>query len=165
MADAALPSIALALRGSDASACESAAMQLRDIVTRAPDDAAVVMAKSISENGEVVDAAFVYALRRLDLSQDALNALVHTMKILYMKAHDECTRPSSAMMLASVVFLPFLQRIIAQECPVFACRLVQFSRLFATKCAKKTLQLRCHSFYITFRLRNLRQAQRAKAID
>jgi hypothetical protein len=165
MAVASLPCIVLALRGSNASACHSAAMQLRDIVALAPDDAAVALAKSIAENGEVVDAAFVHALRRVDLSQEALNALVLTMKILYMKAHDECTRPSSAMMLASVVFLPFLQRIIAQERPVCPCRWVQFSAVSSSKCAKKSLQLRCHSFYITFRVRSLRQAQRSEAID
>jgi hypothetical protein len=133
-------------------------MQLRDIVALAPDDAAVVLAKSIAENGEVVDAAFVHALRRLDLSQEALNALVLTMKILYMKAHDECTRPSSAMMLASIVFLH-------KSAPFCACRWVQFSSVSSSKCAKKSLQLRCHSFYITFRVRSLRQAQRSEAID
>jgi hypothetical protein len=137
MADAALPSIVLALRGADASACEIAALQLRDLVASAPDDTAVALAKSITANGEVVDAAFVHALRRLDLSQEALNALVLTMKMLYMKAHDECTSPSSAMMLASVVFLPILQRIIAQERPVSACRWVHFSCVSSTTCAKK----------------------------
>jgi hypothetical protein len=117
---AVLPALALALRRGDASACESASFQLRDLVTKAPADAATAIA--VVSSIDIVESAFVHALGRLDLSQEAQHALILTMKVLYMKAHDECTRPSSAMMLGSPVFLPILQRIIAQEQPVSACR-------------------------------------------
>ena len=120
-----LPAIALSLREGNAFACESASLQLRDLVTKAPSDAATAVSVAVASSGEIVDAAFLHALGRMDLSQAAQHALVLTMKTLYMKAHDECTCPSSAMMLGSPVFLPILQRIIAQEQPVSACRWVQ----------------------------------------
>jgi hypothetical protein len=119
---AVLPALALALRRGDASACESASFQLRDLVTKAPADAATAICIAVVSSIDIVESAFVHALGRLDLSQEAQHALILTMKVLYMKAHDECTRPSSAMMLGSPVFLPILQRIIAQEQPVSACR-------------------------------------------
>jgi hypothetical protein len=121
-ATAALPSITLALRHGDESSCESAALQLRDLVTTAPADAAAVLYTSIAKSSDVVDAAFVQALGRRELSAKSQHALVHTMMTLYMKVYDDCNEPSSAMMLASPLFLPMLLRIMGQEQPVSVCR-------------------------------------------
>jgi hypothetical protein len=77
---------------------------------------------AIAKNGEVVDAAFVQALGRQELSEGAQHALVLAMTSMYMKVHDVCNDPSSAMMQASPLFLPLLLRVIAQEQPVATCR-------------------------------------------
>jgi hypothetical protein len=119
---AALPAIALALRQGDASACEAAAVQLRDIVTKAPADAQAAVCVAVARNSEVVDAAFVQALGRLELSDATQHALVSAMMKLYMQVYDACNEPSSAMMQACPVYLPILLRIIAQEQPVSSCR-------------------------------------------
>ena len=119
---AALPSIALALRQGDASACERAAVQLRDLVANAPGGTEAAICVAIAKNGEVVDAAFVQALGRQELSDGAQHALVVAMTSMYMKAYDACNDPSSAMMQASPLFLPLLLRVIAQEQPVATCR-------------------------------------------
>ena len=119
---AALPAITLALRHGDESSCESAALQLRDLVTNAPADAAAVLYTSIAKSSDVVDAAVVQALGRRELSAKSQHALVHTMMTLYMKVYDDCNEPSCAMMLASPLFLPILLRIMSQEQPVSACR-------------------------------------------
>jgi hypothetical protein len=117
---AALPAIALALRHGDASACEAAAVQLRDIVTKAPADAQAAVCVAVARNGEVVDAAFVQALGRPGLSDAAQHALVNAM--MTMIAHDDVKEASTAMMQVCSVYLPILLRIIAQEQPVAACR-------------------------------------------
>ena len=119
---AALPSIALSLRQGDASACERAAVQLRDLVANAPGGTEAAICAAIAKNGEVVDAAFVQALGRQELSDGAQHALVVAMLTMYMKAYDVCNDPSSAMMQASPLFLPLLLRVIAQEQPVATCR-------------------------------------------
>ena len=119
---AALPTIALALRQGDAAACDAAAVQLRDIVTKAPADAQAAACVAIARSSEVVDAAFVRALGRPGLSDAAQHSLVTTMMKMYMLAYDTCNDPSSAMMQACTVYLPTLLRIIAQEQPVATCR-------------------------------------------
>ena len=119
---AALPAIALALHQGDASACERAAVQLRDLVVNAPGGTEAAICVAIAKNGEVVDAAFVQALGRQDLSDGAQHALVVAMTSMYMKAYDACNDPSSAMMQASPLYLPLLLRVIAQEQPVATCR-------------------------------------------
>ena len=119
---AVLPAIALALRQGDAAACETAALQLRDIVTKAPADAQAALCVAVASDSDVVNSAFVQALGRPRLSDAAQHALVHTMTKIYVQAYDICNEPSSAMMQACPVFLPILLRIMAQEQPVAACR-------------------------------------------
>jgi hypothetical protein len=119
---AAFPSIALALRQGDAAACDSAAAQLRDMVTKAPADAAAAVCLSVANSNDIVVAAFVQALGRVDLSDAAQHALLTAMMALYMQFYDECNAPSSAMMQASPVFLPLLFNIIAQDHPVSTSR-------------------------------------------
>lgn len=117
-----LPAIALALRQGDQSAFKSAALQLKDLVTNAPAHAAAALYSFIVKNGDVVDAAFVQALGRCELSEECQHALVLTMMTLYMKVYDDCNDPSSPMMQASPFFLPILLSIMAREHPVSACR-------------------------------------------
>ncbi len=64
---AALPAIAAALRLSNPFACAAAAAQLRDLVTKAPADAAAAVCVEVARH-DVVDAAFVRALGRAGLS-------------------------------------------------------------------------------------------------
>ena len=119
VATAALPAIALALRHGDASAREAAAVQLRNIVTKAPADAqAVCMA--VAGHSDVVDAAFVQALGCPGLSEAAQHALVTAM--MTMMSYDGVKEACTAMMRACPVYMPVLLRIIAQEQPVAACR-------------------------------------------
>ena len=117
---AALPAIALALRHGDASACDSAAAQLRDLVTKAPADAAAAVCVAVAKHGDIVDAAFVQALGRQGLSDAAQHALVVAMMTILLP--DDAKEASTALMHASPVFLPILLRIIEQELPVSVCR-------------------------------------------
>ncbi len=117
---AALPAIAVALRHGDASACDSAAAQLRDLVTKAPADAAAAVCVAVAKHGDVVDAAFVQALGRQGLSDTAQHALVVAMMTILLP--DDAKEASTALMHASPVFLPILLRIIEQELPVSVCR-------------------------------------------
>ena len=117
---AALPAIAVALRHGDASACDSAAAQLRDLVTKAPADAAAAVCVAVAKHGDIVDAAFVQALGRQGLSDTAQHALVDAMMTILL--HVDALEASTALMLASPVFLPILLRIIEQELPVSVCR-------------------------------------------
>ena len=119
---AALPAIAAALRLGDAAACDAAAAQLRDLVEKAPANAAAAVCLAVATSEEAVDAAFVCALQRSDLSGQAQHALVTAMTAVYLKVYDECNRPSSPMMQASPIFLPILLCIIAREQPVSTCR-------------------------------------------
>ena len=119
---AALPAIAGALRHGDASACDSAAAQLRDLVTKAPANAAAAVCVVVAKHGDIVDAAFVQALGRQGLSDAAQHALVDAMMAVYLKVPDDCNDPSSAMMQASSRFLPILLHVVAQERPVSSCR-------------------------------------------
>ena len=84
---AVFPSIALALRQGDAAARDSAAAQLRDLVTKAPADAAAAVCVAVAKSDDVVDAAFVQALVRADLSDAAQHALATAMVALLI--HDE----------------------------------------------------------------------------
>ena len=120
VATAALPAIALALRHGDASACDSAAAQLRDLVTKAPADAAAAVCVAVAKHGDIVDAAFVQALGRQGLSDTAQHALVVAMMTILLP--DDALEASTALMHASPVFLPILLRIIEQELPVSVCR-------------------------------------------
>jgi hypothetical protein len=117
---AVFPSIALALRQGDAAALDSAAAQLRDLVTKAPADAAAAVCVAVAKSDDVVEAAFVQALGRADLSDAAQHALVTTMMalLLHNDAKDACT----VLMRAAPVYLPAFLRIIAQELPVSTCR-------------------------------------------
>ena len=117
---AALPAIAVALRHGDASACDSAAAQLRDLVTKAPADAAAAVCVAVAKHGDIVDAAFVQALGRQGLSDTAQHALVVAMMTILF--YDDSQEASTALMHASPVFLPILLRIIEQELPVSVCR-------------------------------------------
>ena len=117
---AALPAIAVALRHGDASACDSAAAQLRDLVTKAPADAAAAVCVAVAKHGDIVDAAFVQALGRQGLSDTAQHALVVAMMTILLP--DDSKEASTALMHASPVFLPILLRIIEQELPVSVCR-------------------------------------------
>jgi hypothetical protein len=117
---AAFPSIALALRQGDAAALDSAAAQLRDLVTKAPADAAAAVCVAVAKSDDVVDAAFVQALGRADLSDAAQHALATTMMALFF--HDDAKDASTALMRACPVYLPVLLRIIAQQLPVSTCR-------------------------------------------
>ena len=117
---AALPAIAVALRHGHASACDSAAAQLRDLVTKAPADAAAAVCVAVAKHGDIVDAAFVQALGRQGLSDTAQHALVVAMMTILRP--DDSKEASTALMLASPVFLPILLRIIEQELPVSVCR-------------------------------------------
>ena len=117
---AALPSFALALRQGDASACERAAVQLRDLVTNAPGGTEAAICVAIAKNGEAVDAAFVQALGRQGLSEGAQHALVVAM--MTMLRHDDVKEASTPMMQACPHYLPLLLRVIAQEQPVATCR-------------------------------------------
>ena len=119
-AAAALPTIALALRQGDAAACDAAAVQLRDLVAKAPGDTQAAVCVAIAKNGEVVDAAFVQALGRQGLSDAAQHSLVLAM--MTMLLHDDAKEGSTAMMQACPHYLPTLLRIIAQEQPVATCR-------------------------------------------
>ncbi len=65
---AALPAIVVAMRHGDAAACDSAAAQLRDLVTKAPADAAASVRVAVAKHGDIVDAVFVQALGRQGLS-------------------------------------------------------------------------------------------------
>ena len=117
---AALPAIAVSLRHGDAPACDSAAAQLRDLVTKAPADAAAAVCVAVAKHGDIVDAAFVQALGRQGLSDAAQHALVDAMMTILL--HDDAKEASAALMHASPVFLPILLRIIEQELPVSVCR-------------------------------------------
>jgi hypothetical protein len=118
---AALPALALALCQDDASAFEVAAVQLRDFVTKnSDDDAQAAVCVAVARSCEVVDAAFVQALRRPLLSDTAQRALLTTM--MTMLNHDDVMEVSTAMMQACPLYLPILLRIIAQEQPVSVCR-------------------------------------------
>jgi hypothetical protein len=117
---AVFPSIALALRQGDAAARDSAAAQLRDLVTKAPADAAAAVCVAVAKSDDVVDAAFVQALVRADLSDAAQHSLVTAMMALLL--HDDAKDASTALMRASPVYLLVLLRIIAQELPVSTCR-------------------------------------------
>ena len=117
---AALPAIAVALHHGDASACDSAAAQLRDLVTKAPADAAAAVCVAVAKHGDIVDAAFVQALGRQGLSDTAQHALVVAMMTILRP--DDSKEASTALMHASPVFLPILLRIIEQELPVSVCR-------------------------------------------
>ena len=117
---AALPAIAVALRHGDASACDSAAAQLRDLVTKAPADAAAAVCVAVAKHGDIVDAAFVQALGRQGLSDTAQHALVVAMMTILLP--DDAKEASTALMHASPVFLLILLRIIEQELPVSVCR-------------------------------------------
>jgi hypothetical protein len=117
-----LPAVVLALRHGGQPDCDRAAFQLRDLVTKAPADAAAALFASIVNNSEIVDAAFVQALGRCELSEESEQALMVTMMTLYMKVYDDCNEPLSPMMQASPLFLPILLRIMAREQPVSACR-------------------------------------------
>ena len=119
-AHAALPAIALALRHGDASACDSAAAQLRDLVTKAPSDDAAAVCVAVAKHGDIVDAAFVQALGRQGLSDAAQHALVVAMMTILL--HDDAKEASTALMHASPVFLHIFLRIIEQELPVSVCR-------------------------------------------
>jgi ADP-ribosylglycohydrolase len=117
---AALPAIAVALHHGDASACDSAAAQLRDLITKAPADAAAAVRVAVAKHGDIVDAAFVQALGRQGLSDTAQHALVVAMMTILL--HVDALEASTALMHASPVFLPILLRIIEQELPVSVCR-------------------------------------------
>ncbi len=119
---ATLPSIALSLRRGDAAACNSAAAQLRDLVTKAPADTATEVCAAVAAHGDVVDASFVQALGRADMDGGTQHALVLAMLALYMQVHEECNEPSSPMMQASPIFIPILTSIIAREDPVSTSR-------------------------------------------
>jgi hypothetical protein len=117
---AALPAIAAALRLSNPFACAAAAAQLRDLVTKAPADAAAAVCVEVARHDDVVDAAFVRALGRAGLSEAAEHALVTAMMTILR--HDDCKESGTALMRAASVFLPALQRIIARELPASSCR-------------------------------------------
>ncbi len=117
---AAYPSIALALRQGDAAALDSTTAQLRDLVTQAPADAAAAVCVAVAKSDDLVDAAFVQALGRADLSDAAQHALATTMMALLV--HDDAKDASTALMRACPVYLPVLLRLIAQELPVSTCR-------------------------------------------
>jgi hypothetical protein len=117
---ASLPTITLALRQCNAAACEAAAVQLRDIVTKAPADAQAAVCAAVAKSSDAVDAAFVQALGRPGLSDIAQHALVMTIKVMFR--HDDTKVASTPMMQACPVYLPFILRIVAQEQPVSACR-------------------------------------------
>ena len=178
-----LPAITLALRQGGESACEAAAVQLHDIVVKAPSDTKNSVCIAIASNGEVIDAAFVQALGRPEISVSMQQALVSTMMSIYLTVHDFCNEPSSAMMQASPLFLPILLRIIAQEQPVSVCRynsspfpfqfIAPFSfqfiapcpgRMFGLfPCLKSESQLWSHSIGWTFHFWKIRQGQHSKA--
>ena len=109
---AALPSIALSLRQGDASACERAAVQLRDLAATGSGDTQIAACVAIANNSDLVDAAFVQALRRPGLSDTVQHALVVTM--MSMLLHDDVKHESTPMMLACPYYMPVLLRIIAQ---------------------------------------------------
>jgi hypothetical protein len=117
---AALPAIALNLRQGDVAACDSAAAELRDLVMKAPADAAAAICVAVAKNDDVVDAAFVRALGRAGLSDAAQRALVSAIMTILL--YDDAQDAATAMMRASPDFLPALLRIIAQEVPVSTCR-------------------------------------------
>ena len=117
---AALPSIALALRQGDASACANAAAQLLDLVANAPADAAASVSVTVAKSDDIIDAAFVQALGRADVSDVAQHALVTAMMMILL--HDDAKEAGTALMRASPVHLPAFLRIIAQELPVSTCR-------------------------------------------
>ena len=109
---AALPSIALSLRQGDASACERAAVQLRDLAATGSGDTQIAACVAIANNSDLVNAAFVEALRRPGLSDNVQHALVVTM--MSMLLHDDVKHESTPMMLACPFYMPVLLRIIAQ---------------------------------------------------
>ncbi len=111
---AALPAIAAALRLGDAAA------QLRDLVEKAPADAAAAVCVAVARHDDVVDAAFVHALVRAGLSDAAQHALVTAMLTILFRG--DANDAGTALMRAASVFLPALQRIIARELPALSCR-------------------------------------------
>ena len=117
---AALPAIAAALRLGDPAACDAAAAQLRELVEKAPADAAAAVCVAVARHDDVVDAAFVHALGRAGLSDAAQHALVTAMMTILF--HDDAIEAGTALMRAASVFLPALQRIIARELPASSCR-------------------------------------------
>ena len=112
--------IARALRQADAAACEAAALQLCDIVTKSPADAQAAVCVAVASDSDLVEAAFVHALGRPGLSDAEQHALVTT--VMMMLLHDDVKKASTAIMLAYPAYLLILLRIIAQEQPVAACR-------------------------------------------
>jgi hypothetical protein len=117
---AAFPFVALALRQGDAAARNSAAAQLRDLVTQAPADAAAAVCVALAKSDDVVEGAFVQALGRADPSDAAQHALATTMMVLLR--HEDAKDASTSLMRAGPVYLPAFLRIIAQELPVSTCR-------------------------------------------
>ena len=109
---AAFPSIAVALRQGDAAARDSAAAQLRDLVTKAPADAAAAVRVAVAKSDDVVDAAFVQALVRADLSDAAQHALVSSMTTMLLQ--DDVKEASTAIMQATRV--PYCAYSSAHHC-------------------------------------------------
>jgi hypothetical protein len=87
-------------------------VQLRDLAATGSGDTRIAACVAIANNSDLVDAAFVQALRRQGLSDTVQHALVVTM--MSMLLHDDVKHESTPMMLACPYYMPVLLRIIAQ---------------------------------------------------